>query len=163
MSSGGARARSGPAPEVDAQGRPTAIRRGKDAEAGWTHLPAEGRQGETPAWPLTRMSSREGVLWAELWTRPQAVRWELDRIQLEVAMYVRVLARAERPKAPASDVKEEKARANALGLTRDGLAKNHWIIDVAASAAAPLAATGTDGAPTRNMRDRLKVVSRGRA
>lgn len=47
MPRGGARANSGPPPD------PNALRRDrKEDKAGWTILPAEGRTGELPDWPL---------------------------------------------------------------------------------------------------------------
>jgi hypothetical protein len=47
MARGGARVNSGPPPD------PNALRRDrKSDQAGWTTLPAEGRKGRTPKWPL---------------------------------------------------------------------------------------------------------------
>lgn len=47
MPRGGARVNSGPPPD------PNALRRDrKEDKAGWTILPAEGRQGDLPVWPL---------------------------------------------------------------------------------------------------------------
>ena len=47
MPSGGARVNSGPPPDPDALRRDRA-----DDRSGWTLLPAEGRQGDTPEFPL---------------------------------------------------------------------------------------------------------------
>ena len=88
MPKGGARTRSGPAPD------PEALRRERDAGE-WTILPAEGRQGATPDWPLTDQDLREAELWARLWKMPQALMWERYGQELEVALYVRRLAEAE--------------------------------------------------------------------
>jgi len=47
MPKGGARINSGPAPD------PNALRRDRaEDKAGWTILPADGRQGDPPDWPL---------------------------------------------------------------------------------------------------------------
>ena len=79
MSSGGARARSGPPPD------PNALRRDRPSDRdGWVTLPAEGRQGDAPEWPLVGQSDREAELWAAEWRRPQAVQWELTGAELEV-------------------------------------------------------------------------------
>lgn len=59
MPSGGARARSGPPPQRDA------IRNGR-AGADWIRLPASGREGEPPPFPLPRSTRRERELWASL-------------------------------------------------------------------------------------------------
>src|SRR5690606_10612763 len=88
MPKGGARTRSGPPPD------PNALRRARDASE-WTVLPAAGRQGPPPEWPLPTSSRRERDVWAELWTRPQAVVWERQRQHHEVALYVRRLVEAE--------------------------------------------------------------------
>src|SRR5690242_11707288 len=88
MTSGGARARSGPAPD------PTALRRDRDAGEG-TVLPTEGRQGATPDWPLTEQSVREADLWERVWRMPQALMWERYGQELEVALYVRRFTEAE--------------------------------------------------------------------
>jgi hypothetical protein len=152
MTQGGARARSGPPPD------PNAIRRGKDGASDWLHLPGEGRQGEAPDWPLTRASRRELALWRNEWTRPQAVAWEANRQEVEVALYVRVLAEAEKPRAAAASRTLVRQLQEALGLSLPGLARNHWIIDLPASARPePVAAAE----PGEDARARLKVIRRG--
>lgn len=156
MSSGGARGRSGPAPD------PLALRRGKDGATDWIHLPAEGRQGETPEWPLARPTRRELVLWAREWRRPQAVMWEANHQESEVALYVRSLADAEKPRASVAARTLVKQQQEALGLSLPGLARNHWIIDLPASAGPR--SSDDDVVATRSgssVRDRLKVVGRG--
>ena len=86
MTSGGARARSGPAPD------PLALARNRPSDqVTWTHLPAS-REGDPPVWPLTRTTARERALWAREWKRPQAVMWERNGWESEVALYVRTLA-----------------------------------------------------------------------
>jgi acyl carrier protein len=55
------RVNSGPA------ANPNALRRDRRTDqAAWTRLPAAGRPGEAPAWPLTRPSAGERVMWAAL-------------------------------------------------------------------------------------------------
>src|SRR5690349_13182572 len=90
MPSGGARVVSGPPPD------PAALKRSRPSDqAGWTTIPAEGRKGRPPAWPLTDQDPREAVIWRELWKRPQAVMWEKLDQRYEVALFARNLARAE--------------------------------------------------------------------
>ena len=154
MASGGARAHPGPVQD------PMAIRHGKDGAKGWIHLAAEGRQGDPPTWPLIRPTVRELVLWDQEWRRPQAIVWDNNGQQLEVALYVRAVRIAENPKASSGDRTLVKQLQEILGLSLNGLAKNHWIIDLPASAQPQAVATaGTPGAP--NARDRLKVMSHG--
>src|SRR4051812_39540905 len=110
MASGGARARSGPAPD------PNALRRDRD-QGEWTLLPFEGR-GELPApgWPLTESSAREWELWSSLWCKPQAVAWERLGQELEVAMLVRNIAEVEKPGAPVNLGTLVRQQMDSLGL-----------------------------------------------
>jgi len=124
MPSGGARARSGPPPD------PNALRRDRPSDQkAWTHLPAAGREGDPPPWPLARPKKRELVLWADEWKRPQALMWEARGQALEVALYVRATALAESPKAIASDRALVLRLMDDLGVSSGGLAKNRWVID----------------------------------
>lgn len=151
MTSGGARARSGPAPDRNA------IRNGR-AGADWIRLPASGRKGEPPAFPLPRSTKRERAIWADEWTRPQAIMWEASGQELEVAMYVRTLREAEQPKAAASLRTLLVRMQEHLGLSQPGLARNRWVI-VDDSAMAEAAAAGDSGAgpiAISDARDRLQ-------
>lgn len=123
MSRGGARARSGPAP--------TSTERSHKATAdgqGWTTLPAEGRDGPEPAFPLVSPSDREMDLWARLWETPQAIMWDQLRQEFEVASYVRLLVRAEAPRSSAIIWGQVKQLAESLGLSVSGMQRNRWTI-----------------------------------
>jgi hypothetical protein len=154
MPSGGARARSGPAPD------PNALRRDRD-QGEWTVLPFEGRGDEpTPAWPLDGQSDREAVLWESFWRKPQAVVWDRLGQHVEVAMFVRNLTFAEIPGAPVNLGTLVRQQMDSLGLTTPGLRANRWRIardEVAAKRAdaAPSAAV----ASSRSSRDRLKAIN----
>lgn len=122
MAKGGARARSGPAPD------PEALRRERDAGE-WTILPAEGREGATPDWPLTEQADREDELWARLWRMPQALMWERYGQEIEVALYVRRLVAAEQPDAGVNLGTLVRQMSDSLGLTTPGMRANRWRID----------------------------------
>ena len=122
MGSGGARARSGPAPD------PEALRRERGTDPGWHVLPVTGRSGPPPQWPLPDPSDRERELWATLWRKPQATRWEVLGQELEVALYVRRFVAAERPDASSSAVVVVRQLGEALGLTIPGLLRNRWFL-----------------------------------
>ena len=150
MASGGARARSGPPPDRNA------IRNGRSG-ADWIRLPASGRKGDPPAWPLTRPVKRELAIWAEEWKRPQAIMWDGSGQQLEVALYVRTLREAERPRSAAAVRTLLVRMQEHLGLSQPGLARNRWIIVEDAAAGEP----SGDGGPARpvlisDARDRLR-------
>lgn len=64
----------------------------RNARVGTVKLPAEGRKGPAPAWPL---SGRAPAVWTDLWKTPQAVAWERLGWSRVVARYCRVLLGAE--------------------------------------------------------------------
>lgn len=143
---------SGPAPD------PSALRRDSD-RASWTHLPAS-REGETPAWPLSRAERRELELWKRQWTRPQAVMWEANGQFEEVALYVRALAVAEQHGASVAIRTLVKQQQEALGLSLPGLLRLRWVIGGAQKAQAAQKQTGTDGP---SMRERLRAIEGGQS
>src|SRR5687768_527177 len=89
-------------------------------------LPASGRSGPAPAWPLTRMQAGEKSLWGYLWRLPQAVAWESLRCERVVARYCRMCIRAESPEAARSDSSEVRQLEEKLGLTPMALLKLRW-------------------------------------
>lgn len=121
MPKGGARAVSGPPPD------PNALRRDRDS-SGWTVLPAEGRAGDPPEWPLLDQTLREETLWCDLWSRPQAVAWQRLDQRYEVAMFVRKLAEAEQPRASVELQKVVRQYLDSLGLSVQGMLRNRWKI-----------------------------------
>jgi hypothetical protein len=155
MPKGGARTRSGPAPD------PTALRRERDAGE-WTILPAEGREGATPDWPFEDQSVREVVLWERLWRMPQALMWERYGQELEVGLYVRRLAEAEKPDSAVVLSTLVRQMADSLGLTTPGMRGNRWRIDRATEEeAAPVAAGGALAIEPTSARARLRAVPGG--
>lgn len=153
MSSGGARARSGPPPQRDA------IRNGRSG-ADWIRLPASGRQGEPPAFPLPRPTKRERAVWAVLWATPQALMWEGAGQEREVANLVRTQVEAEQRGASAALRALVLRMEEHLGLSQPGLARNRWIIVDDAQVAGPAPAEG--GAPPiafSDARDRLRRIA----
>ncbi len=156
MPRGGARAVSGPPPD------PRSMRSAKSMEkGGWRTLPAEGRTGDAPEWPLTEAADRELDLWDDLWAKPQAVAWEDMGQELEVALFVRTLAEAERVDARVDVKKMVRGYLDSLGLSVAGMNRNRW--KIAPSADAPVTDGPVSAAPVRrpSARDRLKVVPSG--
>lgn len=144
---GGARSRSGPAPD------PNALRRDRDKQE-WTHLPAAGRTTPAPEWPLSRQTKREAALWEREWRRPQALMWEANGQETEVALYVRALRTAEQPKAPTAARSLVCRQMAELGISVPGLRSNRWIIaDEEARQPQVARAAGMASA-----RDRLRLV-----
>jgi hypothetical protein len=153
MASGGARARSGPAPD------PTALRRDRDAGE-WTILPGEGRQGATPEWPLTEQTIREADLWDALWRKPQAIMWERYGQEFEVALYVRRFSEAELMDSRVNLSTLVRQMADSLGLTTPGMRANRWRVDRAEEPVAQSKGTVAQLAP-KSARARLRAVPDG--
>ncbi|MHC3391307.1 hypothetical protein ACLQ2E_17905 [Streptomyces lavendulocolor] len=151
----GGHAASGPPPD------PNSLKSAKAVQAGgWTTLPAEGRTGPAPEWPLTEQTDREADLWEDLWAKPQAVAWEALEQVLEVALFCRTLAEAERPDCRVDVKKMVRSYLDSLGLSVAGMLRNRWKVGPAAEVveqATPAAA------PVRraSARDRLRVVPSG--
>lgn len=114
-------------------------------------LPAAGRSGPAPVWPLGRPSRREAELWERIWRTPQAVAWERLDWADTVALYCRVQVQAERPKAPMMVLAEARQMQDRLGLSPMSLLRLRWeIVDEA-----------TEDAPefrVVDIRERLKAV-----
>lgn len=153
----GAHGRSGPAPD------PNALRRERDGES-WVSLPAAGRQGETPEWPLENHTDREATLWEREWRRPQAIMWERNGQAEEVAMYVRSFALAEQLNATVASRTLLRQQQEALGLSIPGLARNKWKIEaeVTAPVAKPAPKRRSRAKASASSRERFKVVDGGR-
>ena len=89
-------------------------------------LPASGRDGDVPEWPLQDPSVAELALWTDLWRTPQAVMWEKLGWVRVVARYVRLVIAAEDPEAPATIVAEPRHLEDRLGLTPMAMKRLMW-------------------------------------
>jgi hypothetical protein len=99
-------------------------------------LPAEGRVGDEPRWPLPPISDRERFIWREMWAKPQAVAWESHGLHYEVAFMVRRMTEAEQPMPTAAVITAVRQAMDSLGLTIPGLRANRWKISEKADQAA---------------------------
>lgn len=121
MVSGGARARSGPAPD------PNALRRDRKDDKAWVDLPVSPVE-VVPDFPLVESSDVERSLWAELWQKPQAHMWAALGLKWQVAAYVRAFAESVLPEASAG-LKTAVLRMEAeLGLSTVGMGQLRWSI-----------------------------------
>lgn len=165
MGSGGARNRSGPAPDPSS-GRSDA--RGYSLKA----LPAEGYTGPAPEFPLPRrpvhfqsfedkrpvrvfdeqatqaVADRERELWEWAWSTPQACAWSMPSERWRwhtIAMWVRTAVICESSEATAADKGSLHRFADQIGLTTAGLAAMGWTVavdEVGARRATARTATG---------------------
>ena len=98
----------------------------------WLDLPALGRQGDAPAWPmmavdegpLAKIHLRELEVWSDIWATPQAVAWERNGWTHDVALYVRYFVLGEFGNLDAA--KEARMWSDRLGLNPAAMLKNRW-------------------------------------
>jgi len=95
---------------------------------GITKLPAEGRKGQAPAWPLGDQSEAESSAWVELWATPQAVAWARLGWTRTVARYCRVMLEAEESGAQPALLAQATAMEDRLGLTPKSMRLLLWEI-----------------------------------
>jgi len=118
----------GPPPDKNARRR--------NARPDWKQLPAAGRCGPPPPWPLGgRKSKALAALWDELWASPQAAAWEELGWTRLVARYCRLLLEAEKPAATAALLGEVRQLEDRLGLSPMAMKRLQWeTAEIAASA-----------------------------
>jgi hypothetical protein len=99
----------------------------RNSRVGPLQLPAEGRKGTPPVWPLGgKPNAQIQRMWRQLWSTPQAVAWERLGWTRVVARYARV--------ALAAEVLDKDALAEArhledrLGLTPKAMRMLLWEI-----------------------------------
>lgn len=103
----------------------------RNPRVGPLQLPAEGRKGKAPPWPVSMGRARAGELslWRSLWRSPQAVAWERMGVGtlLVVARYARysVIAQREMDSTSAAAVMQLEDR---LGLTPKSMRLMLWTI-----------------------------------
>lgn len=130
MPRGGARAGSGPAPDAGS------LREAVRIESGLIRTLPRERKGGAPAWPLSKATPRELVVWRRLWKRPQAIVWEEQGSFDEVAMYVRSFVEAEERGIPAARRTLLLQQQNALLITHTALLAAGYRISTSAAPAA---------------------------
>ncbi|MFI0481732.1 hypothetical protein [Actinomadura sp. 9N215] len=126
--------------------------RGKQAGRGPLRLPAEGRSGGAPAWPLDgKPTRREVVAWRALWTLPQAVAWERFGWTRGVARYCRHMVRAESVDASPALLAQVVAMEDRLGLNPKSMRLLLWEV-------APAEPEQTAAESVTDIRKRIKAV-----
>lgn len=100
----------------------------KDPNHKFIKLPAEGRKGRAPVWPLEDQTAAEKSMWRSLWSTPQAVMWERQQVARTVARFCRLAVEAERPAASTRLLAEVRQMEHDLGLTPISLMRLRWAI-----------------------------------
>lgn len=122
----------------------------RNARVGPLVLPAEGRQGDAPDWPLESISVAEAGLWRELWATPQAVAWERHGWTRVVARYCRLAILAEDMNKDA--LSEARQLEDRLGLTPKAMRLLLWTV------APDEVAERRAESPSQGARGRIKAV-----
>ncbi|WP_157078830.1 hypothetical protein [Herbiconiux solani] len=91
---------------------------------GKTLLPAEGRTGDAPAWPISAVDEPE--TWVELWQTPQSVAWERMGWTRTVARYALLLSEVEVPDAKGTILAEVRQLEDRLGLNPKAMRSLLW-------------------------------------
>jgi hypothetical protein len=126
----------------------------RNARVGPVKLPAGGRKGEPPAWPLPGgMDGFEEQAWRELWATPQAAAWEAHGWSRVVARYCRVLVEAEQRGAKATARNQATLLEDRLGLTPKAMRLLLWTI-----AEDEVGEKRTEQKPAKSARGRIKAV-----
>lgn len=170
MTSGGARARSGPPPDENA------IRRLRPSdEVTWVELDP-GYQGPVPPYPFDPSQGSEFAhpsealhaeleMWKRLWAKPQAAMWlQFGQVD-QIAMYVRSYLEASAPGASSAMRGLVRSQENELGISMDGMAKLRWKIrgdDLARRRQSSEKDTGAKSPRTSRAKERrMKAVGDG--
>lgn len=154
MPRGGARTGAGRPPDTSSLAEVLRI------EAGAIRTLPKERSGAAPAWPLSKASAREVVVWRQMWKRPQAIVWEEQSSHRQVAMHVRTSVEAEEPGASASIRSLLLRQENDLLLSHAALLRAGFRISVNPTPAATVSAS-TPAAAKRSVpsaRGRLRAV-----
>lgn len=177
VTSGGARGRSGPAPD------PNAFRRDRAGDATWTVLPLEGFQGDVPEFPLERIAcfdiyyvdkqrvkefdadataarmDREISLWESLWRKPQAFMWAKLGLEYEVAAYVRAFIESTGPDSNSGLKTAALRMAAEIGLSLPGMGSLRWKFSEDELSAKRAAAVPARSGPSA--KERLAALANG--
>ncbi len=142
---------------------PAALRRDRKDDAAWLTLSRRDPDAPVPDFPLDAPTPRELHWWDRHWKMPQATEWERRGEEVTLALFVRVLAQAEKPGAPVTIHRPLKQLRDELGLSIDGLRRRRWFLpaDPAASTGRPASVTPINGSAGRtrsSAKDRFRVT-----
>ena len=125
----------------------------RKARVGPLLLPAGGRKGKTPRWPLPGHEDLfELNAWHQLWATPQAVAWERLGWTRTVGRYCRAMVRSEQPDASAAIMGQVVALEDRLGLSPKAMRLLLWTI------ASDEVGAKRDERATATARGRIKAV-----
>ena len=106
--------------------KPPAQTRRPNRGGAFTYLPADGRRGKPPPWPLGQPTPRELEVWRRLWRLPQAAAWEVgSAFDITIARYawLKVSTEGDPTAALLGELRQMEDR---LGLNPVSMARLRW-------------------------------------
>ncbi|MDQ1217990.1 hypothetical protein [Microbacterium arborescens] len=148
------RSGAGPAPDT------SSLREVARQEAGLLRTLPQQRAGRAPAWPFgKKATAAERALWLKLWKLPQAILWEEQHVERDVALYVRMSILVESGTETAAKVKSVRDQARTLLIELDSLTKaGYRISSQTASPAVRSSAADAKRAAVPSSRGRLQAL-----
>lgn len=133
--------------------------RGLAGKDDFVTLPAEGRLTPAPEWPFELGEKVELAYWAHLWSKPQALMWEMLDLNFTVALYVRTFLEAAEPGASAGLKTAAIRLEGELGISLPGMKTLGWQISTDGVASVEPVAAPSIAARKTSSGDWLKAVS----
>ncbi len=134
-----------------------ANRRRRNQSPTFRILPASGRPGRAPKWPLeVKPSKVQAARWRALWCTPQALAWDdMGDVSSAVAYFVLLESWVMDPDATTTHRNEFRQMSDRLGLNPRALRSLGWHVDDVEIEQAPLATVPS----LTSYRDRLAAGS----
>ncbi len=105
------------------------LRRNRSQRVGPQNLPANGRKGRTPAWPLDYPPTDSiKRMWVDYWHSPQAVVWEIVGCQRAVALFCQLEDQINAGSTVATVLTKHGQLQDRLGLTPKAMRAMLWEI-----------------------------------
>ena len=116
-------------------------RRRRNASPTFRVLPASGRKGRAPKWPLADPPSAvQAARWRRLWKSPQATAWsDMGQIEESVAYYVLLESWSLSEDCPGAIRAEMRQMNDRLGLNPKAMRSLGWQVEDVSAEAAPSA------------------------
>lgn len=138
---------------------PHALRRDRKDDPAWTRLTPRDPAAVVPDFPLDSPTDRDLHRWRDAWSRPQANEWEEGEEHHAVALFARLMTRAEQPNAPVTVMRPLMQLREELGLSVSGLRRRWLMPDETSAPVTPATVTPISRGTSRtSSRDRWRRI-----
>jgi len=107
---------------------PNALRRDRKDDPAWTRLTPRDPAAAVPDFPLDAPTDRDLHWWRDAWSRPQGTQWGANGEHQAVALFARLMTRAEQPDVPVTVMRPLMQLREELGLSVTGLRRRRWLL-----------------------------------